>query len=137
MSRRVVLVFAALALAGCGGSASRSIAVKSGRFPTGTFETKISGADLERTGFPLRNAHWETLTFEHGRWRDVWFHPRRSDQPPGEGDYVVHGHELTLLPPRDVVRWSYYRDQLTFRIVDVSDAFARFVYTVHAWRRVK
>jgi hypothetical protein len=137
MSRRVVLVFAALALAGCGGSASRSMGGESRRLPTGTFETKISRADLERTGFPLMNAHWETLTFEHGRWRDVWFHPRRADQPSAGGTYVVDGDELTLLPPRDVVRWSYYRGQLTFRIVDVSDAFARFVYTVHAWRRVR
>lgn len=105
-------------------------------FPTGVFETKITPSDLRGTVFPSHNAHWETLTFENGTWRDVWFHPRRDDQPPAGGRYVVHGNELTLLPVHDVVRWSYYRGQLTFRIVDVADAFGRFTYTVHAWRRV-
>jgi hypothetical protein len=108
-----------------------------GAFPQGTFETRITLSDLRNTGFPSSNAHWETLTFRNGRWRDVWFHPRRTDQPSAGGRYVNRGGELTLLPVHDVLRWSYYRNQLTFRIVSVPDGFARFTYTVHPWRRIR
>jgi hypothetical protein len=131
------LVGALAALAsGCGSGSSGGAAAPRGAFPEGTFQTKITRADLGGTGFPSDNAHWETLTFHNGTWRDIWFHPRRADQPPAGGRYVVHGHELTLLPVGDVVRWSYYRDKLTFRIVDVADSFARLTYTAHAWRRI-
>ena len=109
------------------------------RFPTGTFETRITRADLRGTGFPLSNAHWEDLTFtSDGRWRDVWFHPRRTDQPPGGGRYTVRGNVVTLTPANpDVLRWSYYRGLLTFRVISDPDAFGRFTYTVHAWRRIR
>ena len=131
-----ILALAALA-AGCSGASGDGSGSAHEAFPQGTFVTKITGPDLHDTGFPSGNAHWETLTFRDGTWRDVWFHPRRADQPPARGRYVINDHELTLLPVRDVVRWSYFRGQLTFRIVEVADSFARFTYTVHPWRRIK
>ena len=109
------------------------------RFPTGTFETKITSADLRGTPFPLENAHWETLTFrKDGTWRDVWLHPRRADQPPGEGHYTVRGDVITLVPANpDVLRWSYYRGLLTFKVISDPDAFGSFTYTVHPWRKIR
>ena len=109
------------------------------RFPTGTFETRITRADLRRTGFPLSNAHWEDLTFTNdGRWRDLWFHPRRADQPPASGRYTVRGNVVTLTPANpDVLRWSYYRGLLTFQVISDPDAFGSFTYTVHPWRRIR
>jgi hypothetical protein len=108
-------------------------------FPTGTFETILTRADVVKAGFPPENAHWETLTFrKNGTWWDVWFHPRRADQPPGGGKYTVRGDTLTLTPAGpDVVKWSYFQGQLTFRIVSVPDAFAQFTYTAHPWRKIR
>lgn len=108
-------------------------------FPTGTFETQITVADLRGRGFPANNAHWETLTFrKNGTWRDVWFHPRRPDQPPAGGHYSVRGSVITLTPANpDVLHWSYDRGQLTFRVVSDPDRFGRFTYTVHPWRKIK
>jgi TRAP-type C4-dicarboxylate transport system substrate-binding protein len=108
-------------------------------FPTGTFETVLTRSDVVNAGFPPENAHWETLTFrKNGTWWDVWFHPRRSDQPPGGGKYTVRGDTLTLTPAGpDIVKWSYFRGQLTFRIVSVPDAFAQFTYTAHPWRKLR
>jgi TRAP-type C4-dicarboxylate transport system substrate-binding protein len=109
-------------------------------FPTGTFETKLTRAQVIKAGFPADNAHWETLTFRNnGTWLDVWFNPRRPDQPPLGGKYTVHGDTLTLNFPntgRDVLKWSYFRGQLTFRVVSVPDPFAQFTYTAHPWRRI-
>ena len=137
MTSRAALIATLAALAaGCSTGSGGDAAAPRGAFPQGTFETKITHADLRGTAFPSDNAHWETLSFHNGTWRDVWFHPRRGDQPPAGGRYAVHGQELTLLPVRDVVRWSYFRGQLRFRIVDVADSFGRFTYTVHPWRRI-
>lgn len=109
------------------------------RFPVGTFETRITAADLRGTVFPLENAHWERLTFrQDGTWRDVWFHPSRADQAAGEGRYTVRGDVLTLTPANpDVLRWSYYRGRLTFTVISDPDAFGSFTYTVHPWRKIR
>ncbi len=131
------VVLVVLVLAGCAGGASRP-ADQTGAtgFPTGSFETRITRQDLRSKPFPLSNAHVETLTFRDGRWRDVWL-PRRPDQPPAGGRLVVRGDTVRFTPTFDVLRWNYYRGELTFRVVSVPDAFARFTYAVHPWRKVK
>jgi len=107
-------------------------------FPLGTFETIITRQDVARGGFPADDAHYETLTFSrNGTWRDVWFHPRRADQAPAGGHFAVKGNVLRLLGTPDSVRWSYSLGLLTLRPVSVPDAFARFTYTVHPWRKIK
>jgi hypothetical protein len=107
-------------------------------FPTGTFETKITAKDVLARGFPATDAHWETLTFRSdGAFRDVWFHPTRSDQEPLNGHYVVKGNTLRLLPTPDSVRWRYASGRLTLSVIHVPDAFARLVYTAHPWQKVK
>lgn len=117
----------------------RRIGAAAPEFPTGTFETQITAADLRGTPFPAEDAHWERLTFRaDGTWRDEWFHPRRADQPVGEGRYTVEGNVVTLMPANpDVLKWSYYRGFLTFRIVSDPDVFGSFTYTVHPWRKIR
>jgi hypothetical protein len=108
-------------------------------FPRGTFETIISAQDVARAGFPANNAHHETLTFRsNGTWRDVWFHPRRADQEPFGGHFTVKGNVLRLLPTPDTLRWTYSHSLLlTLHPLSVPDAFARFVYATHPWKKIK
>jgi TRAP-type C4-dicarboxylate transport system substrate-binding protein len=120
-------------------SASTPTSTAESAFPTGTFETVITKADVAKAGFPPNDAHTETLTFgKNGTWLDTWFDPRESDQPPAAGRYTVRGDVLTFGPPAgpDVVKWSYFRDQLTFKILSVPDAFGQFTYTAHPWRKI-
>jgi hypothetical protein len=119
---------------GCGGSAGTGKA--SGPFPKGTFKTTITREDLRGTPFPDSDAHVELLTFANGTWRDVWL-PRRADQPIAGGRLLVRGNEVTFVGPGDRLTWSYYRGNLTFRIVGVADTFARFTYTVHPWHKIR
>jgi hypothetical protein len=107
-------------------------------FPLGTFETILTSQDVARAGFPAKNAHYETLTFRSaGTWRDVWFHPRRADQEPFGGPFTVKGNVLRLHPTPDTLRWSYSHGLLTLRPLTVPDAFARFVYAAHPWKKIK
>jgi hypothetical protein len=107
-------------------------------FPRGTFKTIISAQDVAQAGFPANNAHYETLTFRsNGTWRDVWFHPRRADQEPFGGHFTVKGNVLRLLPTPDRLRWTYSHGLLTLHPLSVPDAFARFVYATHPWKKIK
>jgi len=105
-------------------------------FPQGTFETTLTRDDLRRAGLNPDDAHVERLTLTKRTWRDVWTAPSRADKPPAGGRLIVRGDLVKFVPTPDVLRWSYYRGRLTFKVVDVPDAGARFGYTAHAWRKV-
>jgi hypothetical protein len=143
MSRvlRFFLLPALLCLTGVSAAAVSSAAQTRERgaaFPLGTFETILTRQDVSRGGFPADDAHYETLTFSSNRtWRDLWFHPRRADQPPASGHYTVKGNVLRLLGTPDSVRWSYANHLLSLRPISVPDAFARFTYAAHPWRKIK
>ncbi len=109
-------------------------------FPTGTFETVLTRAEVIKAGFPASNAASQTLTFrKNGTWWNVVFDPTTPQNPPGGGRYTVRGDILTLGPPAgpDVLKWSYFRGELTFQIVSVPDPFAQFGYTAHPWRKIR
>jgi hypothetical protein len=107
-------------------------------FPTGTFLTKITIADLQRAGLDPNDAHWEKVTYRaDGTWVDVWFHPRLPDQPPAHGRYTVRGDKLRLLGTPDTVRWQYDGHALRFKVIRVPDRLARLVYTAHPWQRIR
>jgi hypothetical protein len=119
-------------------AAGASHATHSNRFPTGTFLTKITTADLYGVGLDLNDAHWDKLTFgAEGTWTDIWFNPRVADQPPARGRYVVRGDTLRLLGTPDTLRWHYTARTLTFSIIHVPDALARLGYTAHPWQKTK
>ncbi|HVH50879.1 MAG TPA: hypothetical protein VM690_01935 [Gaiellaceae bacterium] len=135
-----VLAFAAACLVASvlGGVSRAAPAGSFTSFPTGTFLTKITPADVSAKGLPAKDAHWETLTFRsNGTFRDVWFHPTRPDQEPLEGHYVVKGETLRLLPTPDVLRWRYASGRLSLSIIHVPDPLARLVYTAHPWQKIK
>ena len=132
-----VAVLVLLLGAGCA-SGTKSGGTASHAFPTGTFETKITPADVRRVGGPTWWAHWETLTFsKNGTVRDVWFRPRRADQPTTGGRLVVHGNQVWW--GRDKFHWSYYRGLLTLRIVkNVNlDTLGFLIFQTHPWRKIR
>jgi len=108
-------------------------------FPQGTFESRLTPADFRKgnspwnVGFPTP---WR-IVIRDGRWHT-------NEHPPFAGRYSVRGDELTFLiltPPdhhnvREVVRWTYFRNQLTLRVVSVADSGSRVIYTAHPWHRV-
>jgi C4-dicarboxylate-binding protein DctP len=108
-------------------------------FPQGTYESRLTRADFRKghspwnLGFPTP---WR-IVIRDGRWHT-------NEHPPFAGRYFVRGDELTFLiltPPnhhnvREVVRWTYFRNQLTLRVVSVADSGSRVIYTARPWRRV-
>jgi len=116
------------------------------QFPEGTFQTIITRQDLIRAGlnhFPNYPAT-QTMVVKDGTWRG-FLTPRRPEQPDAGGRVIVEGDQVTFVveyPPegkgtRDVLKWSYFHDRLTFRVVDVPDPGARLAYTAHPHRKVK
>jgi TRAP-type C4-dicarboxylate transport system substrate-binding protein len=109
------------------------------KFPQGPFESKITAEDFRRghasveSGSPMPFV----FTFRNGRWHT-------NEHPQFGGRYVVHGDEVTFIVSRplenkgqrETLKWSYFRGELTFKIVDVADAGSRVIYTAHPWRRV-
>ena len=114
-------------------------------FPEGTFETTITAADLDRVqqvhNIPLPSTF--TYVFRDSRFRTTE-RPALASQPPEGGRYVVQGDIVTLLTEypesnrgvHDVLRWSYYRGELVFRVISVFDSESRIIYAAHPLRRV-
>ena len=112
-------------------------------FPTGTFETKITPADVRGVDGLAWWAHWETLTFtKNGTFIDVWFHPRRPDQPTVRGRYFARGDRMYQIygPGRkDSYRWSYNRGTLIMQPLSHPDLdeLGMLIYTAHPWRKIR
>jgi TRAP-type C4-dicarboxylate transport system substrate-binding protein len=130
---------------GLPGSAKNPLKPAKSRFPEGTFETMITRQDLIRAGlnqFPNYPAT-QTMIVKDGTWR-AFLTPRRPEQPDAGGRVIVRGDQVTFVveyPPegkgtRDVLKWSYFQNRLTFQVVDVPDAGARLGYTAHPYRKV-
>jgi TRAP-type C4-dicarboxylate transport system substrate-binding protein len=108
-------------------------------FPQGQFASRVTPADFRRgdarvdPSFPvpfvatIGGRHWHT-----------------NERPPFAGRYVVRGDQVTFIierPPenkgtRERLKWSYFRGELTFKVVDVADSGSRVIYTAHPWRRI-
>jgi hypothetical protein len=132
MTRLACFSLVAIALVAASGAAASN-----GDFPTGTFLTKITPADLYRAGLDPNDAHWDKLTVRpDGTWVDIWFHPRVPDQPPARGRYVVRGDTVRFLGTPDTVRWHYDGHALTFTVIHVPDRLARLGYAAHPWQRI-
>jgi hypothetical protein len=109
------------------------------RFPQGRFSTMLTPGDFRRGGatmdpnFPVPFV----VTIGRSRWHT-------NEDPQFGGRYVVHGDELTFIIDHpaenngqsETLKWSYYRGELTFKIVDVADSGSRVIYTAHPWRRI-
>jgi C4-dicarboxylate-binding protein DctP len=133
------LAGAGATLRACPAQTPAKSATRNQTFPQGTYESRLTPADFRKglspwnPGFPTP---WK-IVIRDGRWHT-------NEHPPFSGRYSVRGDELTFLiltPPnhhnvREVVRWTYFRNQLTLRVVSVADSGSRVIYTAHPWRRV-
>jgi TRAP-type C4-dicarboxylate transport system substrate-binding protein len=108
-------------------------------FPQGRFASTLTAADFRKGGAGL-NPHFPVpwvITIKNGTWQT-------NEHPPFGGRYEVHGNQITFLikhPPdangnRETVTWSFFRGQLTFKIVAVDDSGSRVIYTAHPWRQI-
>jgi TRAP-type C4-dicarboxylate transport system substrate-binding protein len=113
--------------------------------PPGTYVTTDTVADFRAGG--QYGPDWnKPATFT---WRlrpngsyTLTQRPAYPDTPPEGGHYVVHGDKVTFIwnPTADqtaqTVRWSYFKGQLTFSLVDVQDLGNKIIYTAHPWHKV-
>ena len=114
-------------------------ATRTAHFPEGRFETRLTVADFEAggatrdPGFPVPFRD----TSQHGRWHT-------TESPPFGGRLIVRGDQVTFAieqptdaaGERETLEWSFYRDKLTFNVVDVAGSGGRVIYTAHPWRRI-
>jgi TRAP-type transport system periplasmic protein len=116
--------------------------------PSGAYVTTLTKADYNRFGeygeVFTRNTLKHTHTFRNGRVRYTvspeW--GPKEEQCPCGGSYTVDGDRLTIDWdradfPTEIVHWSYYRGELTFRDVEVHGASDEALYQAHPWRRVR
>jgi hypothetical protein len=71
------------------------------------------------------------------------------DQVPSGGTYESLGDEVVFtmlkagvngenpVAAPETLKWSFYRDELRFRVVTVSDSSSVVLYTAHPWRKVR
>jgi TRAP-type C4-dicarboxylate transport system substrate-binding protein len=113
-------------------------AAPGGRFPEGRFVTRVTKADTKAGGatWDPKNPVPFRITIRNGRWKT-------NERPPYSGALLINGPLVTLIiqhpsyaKANDTLRWSYYRGQLTFKVVSVADAASRVLYTAHPWRKV-
>ena len=77
--------------------------------------------------------------------------PRSPPSGPGpfSGTYEIHGDEVVFtmlkagvngenaITTPETLKWSFYRDELRFRVVTVGDSSSVVLYTAHPWRKVR
>jgi TRAP-type C4-dicarboxylate transport system substrate-binding protein len=111
--------------------------------PEGKYVTTLTEKDFSRFhGNAKRPTETWTTTLRGGHF---WQVTTRAGEPPGDGIYTVRGNHLVTfvyLSPadfhgvRETVRWSYYRGELSFEIVSVTDPDSVVFYRAHPWHRV-
>ena len=122
------------------------VVVQSGtaRIPNGTYRVHFTAADFHRLG-QFGNEWDAALTsiteFKDGRWRH-WEKPDYGVPVVG-GTYRVMGDQVrfTWVPENEIppftMRWSYYKGELTWEPVDVSDAGLRVLFAGRPWEKVR
>jgi len=127
----------------CAAQESSRAAARVRPIPEGRYATTLTAGDYRGyAGNVAEQTGTYTTTLRRGRFRQV-LTPTRPTQPPGYGTYTVRGDEVTFVfrspnqmpGVRETVRWSYYRGELTFKIVSVADSAGVVFYTAHPWRR--
>lgn len=136
LARRLVGVSGAMRA--CPTSAPAS-ATANRTFPQGTYESMLTPGDFRKGNAPWNHGFpipWQ-IVIRNGRWHT-------NEHPRFAGRYFVRRDRLTFLilrpadhrDVREVVRWTYFRNELTLRVVSVADSGSRVIYTAHPWRRV-
>ena len=113
------------------------------RIPNGTYQVHFTAADFHRLG-QFGNEWDAAMTsiteFKDGRWRH-WEKPDYGVPVVG-GTYRVMGDlvRFTWVPENEIppftMRWSYYKGQLTWEPVDVSDAGLKVLFAGRPWKKI-
>jgi TRAP-type C4-dicarboxylate transport system substrate-binding protein len=130
----------------CAKPVPEAVVARSGpaRIPNGTYRVHFTAADFHRLG-QFGNEWDAALTsiteFKDGRWRH-WEKPDYGVPVVG-GTYRVTGDlvRFTWVPENEVppftMRWSYYKGQLSWEAVDVSDAGLKVLFAGRPWKKVR
>ncbi|MCU1551200.1 MAG: sialic acid-binding protein [Glaciihabitans sp.] len=111
--------------------------------PDGTYVTKDTAKDFHDGGQTGKDWNKEvtwTWVLHGGRFNEKQT-PDYPDQGPVSGTYTVKGPKVTFhYDPEfgltdEVVKWSFYQNQLTFQIVSVDDSASRVIYSAHPWTK--
>jgi TRAP-type C4-dicarboxylate transport system substrate-binding protein len=114
------------------------------RIPKGTYRVHFTAADFHRLGQfgnEWDHAMISTTEFRDGHWRH-WEKPDYGVPVVG-GTYRVMGDlvRFTWVPANEIppftMRWSYYKGQLTWEPVDVSDAGLKVLFAGRPWKKVR
>jgi hypothetical protein len=116
--------------------------------PNGTYVVTVTKADYRRFGEHGEIAQQDrrhTMRFRGGRLTyalDPEYGPREDRCLPCRATYETAGDRLTIDWERpdfsnEIVRWSFFRGELTFKDPDVDGAAERAHYLAHPWRKVR
>ena len=122
-----------------------NVAAKSGTatIPNGIYRVTDTVTDFERWG--QYGDEWEkpltsTTELKDGRWRH-WEKPAYGVPVVG-GTYRINGDLVTFtwVPENEIppftMRWSYYKGQLTWEPVEVTDLGLKIIFAAHPWKKV-
>jgi hypothetical protein len=117
------------------------------KLPNGVYVTTDTVADWKAnhvTNKDFKRDITFRTTLRNGRWSQTQT-PNYPDQGPFSGTYTVDGDRVTFVMLHDAlggehivetVKWSYFNQQLRFKVVDVADTASITIYTAHPWRKV-
>lgn len=123
----------------------------SATIPNGVYVVTDTAADFRAGGVgdPDFQADITYVTqMRNGRWYQTQ-KPNPPDQGPFSGTYEIHGDEVVFtmlkagvngenaITTPETLKWSFYRDELRFRVVTVGDSSSVVLYTAHPWRKVR
>jgi TRAP-type C4-dicarboxylate transport system substrate-binding protein len=118
--------------------------------PNGTYISTDTAADFQNGGNfgpDWTKAITWTMRITPGHWYETQ-NPDYPDQGPQGGPLRYRDHNVTFVyvkqtpnststPAPETVRWSYFKGQLTFTIVNVADPASRTLYAAHPWLKVR
>lgn len=132
----------------------RSIATPdrgSATIPNGVYVVTDTAADFRAGG--VVNPDFEEGVTYVTQMRNGRYYQTQKPNPPGQGPYSgtyeIHGDEIVFtmlkagvngenaVAAPETLKLSYYRGELRFRIVTVTDPAAVVLYTAHPWRKVR
>jgi TRAP-type C4-dicarboxylate transport system substrate-binding protein len=137
----------AMTLHAAAGAASTPSATPTTAFPTGTFVTLVTKEQWKAGA--ADSADFQTdITFTTKLNADGTYletqQPDFPDQGPMRGTYKIDGDQVTFLGRQDsdptteyveTVKWSYFKGELHFVVVDVADSAGRVIYG-QPWRKI-
>ena len=116
-------------------------------FPVGIYEVKVTAEQWAAAG--IVGPDWQsditfTWTIKADGTVTAKQEPDFPDQGPGRGTWTVNGDQVTFVtvqatdpgnPYNETLRWSYFKGELHFVVINVQDDAGRVIYA-QPWRKV-